>query len=86
MNYAGNTAETLPAWDLSDLYPGPDSDQVDADFRTAEEEARGFASVYAGKLSSLPGRDMAEAIVRYERIEETLGRLISYAQLLFSGD
>jgi oligoendopeptidase F len=86
MNYAGNTAETLPAWDLSDLYPGPDSDAVAADFRTAEEEARGFASEYAGKLASLPGRDVAEAIARYERIEETLGRLISYAQLLFSGD
>jgi oligoendopeptidase F len=86
MNYAGNTAETLPAWDLSDLYRGPDSEQVAADFRAAEEEARGFASEYAGKLASLAGRDVAESIARYERIEETLGRLMSYAQLLFSGD
>jgi oligoendopeptidase F len=86
MNYAGNTAETLPAWDLSDLYPGPDSDAVGADFRNAEEEARGFASDYTGKLASLLGRDVADAIARYERIEETLGRLMSYAQLLFSGD
>jgi oligoendopeptidase F len=86
MNYAGNTAETLPAWDLSDLYRGPDSEQVGADFHAAEEEARGFASEYAGKLASLAGRDVAESIARYERIEETLGRLMSYAQLLFSGD
>ncbi len=79
-------AEHLPAWDLSDLYPAPDSERVTEDFRAAASEAKNFAAAYAGKLAAMSGDELAAAIVRYERIEETLGRLASYAQLLFAGD
>ena len=34
----------------------------------------------------MPGSALAAAIEEYERIEEILGRIMSYAQLLFSGD
>ncbi len=78
--------QALPTWDLSDLYPGPDSDAVTADFSAAEAAAREFAAAHAGKLGELSGADLAAAIAAYERIEETLGRLMSYAQLLFSAD
>ncbi len=83
---AGRLAERLPTWDLSDLYPGADSDAVRADLDRAEAEAGAFAAEYAGKLAGLSGKALAAAIARYEGIEETLGRLGSYAQLLFSGD
>ena len=33
-----------------------------------------------------PGAELAAALVVYERIEEVLGRLVSYAQLQFSSD
>jgi oligoendopeptidase F len=78
--------EQLPAWDLSDLYPAPSSDRVAQDFQTAETDAKSFAATYAGKLAAMSGAQLAEAITRYERIEETLGCLTSYAQLLFAGD
>jgi oligoendopeptidase F len=78
--------ERLPTWDLTDLYPAPDSDLVRTDLDRAEAEAAEFATEYAGKLAELSGAGLATAIARYERIEETLGRLGSYAQLLFSGD
>ena len=77
------TASALPAWDLSDLYPSPDSPEVEADFKRAEAMAVAFETKYAGKL---PGDDLAAAIAEYERIEEILGRLGSYAGLLFAGD
>ncbi len=77
------TASALPAWDLSDLYPAPDSPEVEADFKRAEQLAVAFEARYAGKL---PGDDLAAAIAEYERIEEILGRLGSYAGLLFAGD
>lgn len=76
----------LPRWDLSDLYASPDSPAVDADFARAEASAKAFATNYAGKLAGLSGAALAAAIAEYERIDETLGRLISYAQLLFSAD
>ena len=34
----------------------------------------------------MSGGALAAAIAEYERIEEVLGRLMSYAQLLFAGD
>ena len=78
--------EDLPTWDLGDLYPGPNSPAVEADFSKAEQAARAFAAAHQGKLGAMPGSTLAAAIAEYERIEELLGRLVSYAQLLFAGD
>ncbi len=86
MTSAGTTAETLPAWDLSDLYPGQELPPVAGDFAEAERGARAFATDYAGKLADLSGGELASAISRYEQMEQTLGRLMSYAQLLFAED
>ena len=78
--------ESLPTWDLSDLYPGTTSPLVTAELDAAAALASDFAANYAGKLASLPGADLAVALAAYERIEERLGRVMSYAQLQFSGD
>jgi oligoendopeptidase F len=79
-------ADRLPAWDLADLYPAPDAPAVASDLERADREARDFSARYAGRLAELDGGALALAIGEYERIEETLGRLSSYAQLLFAGD
>lgn len=76
----------LPSWDLSDLYKGPEDAALAADLDRTEADARAFQERYAGKLAGLSGDALAEAITSYERIEEVLGRVMSFAQLLFSGD
>jgi oligoendopeptidase F len=78
--------ESLPAWDLSDLYSAPDDPKVMADLALAERSATLFAKARAGKLAGLSGADLAAAIVEYERIQDMLGRVGSYAQLLFAED
>lgn len=78
------TTDGLPVWDLSDLYPAPDSAAVSADLTRSEREAQSFSATYAGTLAKLSGEALAEAIAAYERIEERLGRVMSYAQLLFA--
>ena len=83
---AATAADNLPRWDLSDLYSGPDSAAVSADFAAAEAAAAAFETAHAGKLAAMQGAALAAAIAEYERIDETLGRLTSYAQLLFAGD
>jgi oligoendopeptidase F len=83
---AGHNSSDLPTWDLADLYPGPDSPELKADLASAEAAAKTFAATYAGRIASLPGAALAGAIAEYERIEEILGRVMSYSQLLFSGD
>ncbi len=82
----GLRAGTLPRWDLSDLYDAPDSPRVAADLGRAEADAKRFSERYAGRLGQLDGAGLAAAIAECERIDEVLGGLMSYAQLLFSGD
>ena len=76
----------LPAWDLSDLYPAADSPLLAADLDAADVAAGAFNARYAGTLPGLSGADLAATLAEYERIEEILGRVMSFAQLKFSGD
>ena len=76
----------LPTWNLADLYAGPEAPEMQADLARAEREVAAFAAACEGRLATLAGQSLAEAIARFEAIEEVLGRLMSYAQLLFSGN
>ncbi len=76
----------LPSWDLADLYSAPDSPRIAADTEAAGQAAKAFGARYAGHLATLTGAELAQAIAEFERIQELLGRLVSYAQLLFSAD
>ena len=78
--------QDLPSWDLTDLYPSPDSPHVESDLAKAEADADSFQLDYAGKLAGLSGADLARAMDVFQDIDEVLGRVMSYAQLLFSAD
>lgn len=79
-------AATLPEWDLSDLYPGPDSPELEADIMAARREAADFRTAYHGKLPTMDGATLGAALRRYEALSDRLGRIMSYAQLLFATD
>ncbi|MFY8157455.1 MAG: oligoendopeptidase F, partial [Rhabdaerophilum sp.] len=81
----------LPEWRLSDLYPGMDSAPYKADLAEAERESAAFAARYRGHLASLAGgpdggKALFEAVREYEKIEDRLGRVISYAGLIYATD
>jgi oligoendopeptidase F len=80
------TLGALPVWDLSDLYPTPDGDEIKSDLAQAREQAQSFADRYQGKLAGLDGAGLAEALASYERLDERLSRLMSYAQLVYARD
>jgi oligoendopeptidase F len=79
-------AEALPSWNLNDLYASPVDPRIEADLQAALSQAAAFEAQYQGKLAALPGADLAVAVQAYERLQEALGRVMSYAQLLFSAD
>ena len=87
----GREIGDLPEWDLSHLYPGMDSAAFAADLDRALAEAQAFAGRYRGKLADLlaqedGGAALAEAIGAYERLDDLLGRIMSYAGLVYAGD
>jgi oligoendopeptidase F len=81
----------LPEWNLTDLYPGIDSPALKRDLDEADAECAAFEQAFKGQLQAMAvggraGRYLAEAVKRYETIEDKLGRLYSYASLLYAGD
>ena len=74
----------LPEWDLSDLYPGPDSPALASDLARAADGAAAFRAAFHGKVAGLDGAALGQAVARYEAIEETLSRIMSFAGLLHS--
>ena len=81
----------LPEWDLTDLYPGMDSAAFRDDLARAEGECKSFAERYRGTLDALArshdaSAGLGAAVQRYEAIEDLIGRLMSYAGLVYSGD
>ena len=79
-------ATALPSWDLTDLYAAPTDPAIEADLARATADAQTFRATYEGQLATLPGATLATAMASFEAIDETLARIMSYAQLLFSAD
>jgi len=76
----------LPEWDLSDLYPGPDSEPLAHDLSTLAEEAEAFRDRCEGRLAALSGAELGAAVEAYERFQERIGRIVSYASLVHAGN
>jgi len=81
----------LPVWDLSDLYKGMDAPEVAADLAWAAKEAEALKVRFKDRIAEIAatpegGKTLAEAIRTAEQIEDRLGRLISYAGLLYAQD
>jgi oligoendopeptidase F len=82
---------TLPQWDLSDLYSGIDSPEVASDLARADALCLAFEERYKGKLNALAsgpdgGKALAAAIGEFESIDDLIGRIASFASLVYSGN
>jgi oligoendopeptidase F len=81
----------LPEWKLDDLYSGMDAPEVRRDLERADTYSVAFEDEFKGKLAAMAsapdaGVRLAEAVKRYEMIDDLIGRLASYAGLIYAGD
>ncbi|PSJ63382.1 M3 family oligoendopeptidase [Kumtagia ephedrae] len=80
----------LPEWDLSDLYPGMDSAELKRDLALAADLAVAFEKRWKGTLAAEaaagPAGRLGQALKEYEALEELMGRIASYAGLVYSGN
>ncbi|MBX3598098.1 MAG: M3 family oligoendopeptidase [Rhizobiaceae bacterium] len=80
----------LPEWNLTDLYPSIDSPQLKDDLARCaalctEFETRWRSTLEAEARKGANGR-LGQAVKEYEEIEELMGRIGSYAGLVYAGD
>ena len=81
----------LPEWNLADLYSGIDAPEVARDLEKMDADCVAFETDYKGKLAERTAAEgggswLAEAVRRYEAIDDLAGRLGSYAGLIHAGD
>jgi len=80
----------LPEWNLADLYPAMDSPKLAADLATAAADAERFEATWKGGLAqaAAKGKDgqLGLAVQQFEALEELMGRIVSYAGLVYAGD
>ncbi len=83
---AASAAPDAPAWNLADLYDGPQSQALADDLEQAERRAAAFAETYHGRVADLDGAAFGEAVRAYEALSDLMGRIGSYAQLRHAQD
>ena len=76
----------LPRWDLKDLYHDPASKKLDFDFKKCRRDANAFHKRYFGNVAELSGDELVGAVQLYEKIDQLIARIMSYAQLCHSTD
>jgi oligoendopeptidase F len=85
-----SAAAPLPRWNLDDLYTGTEAPEYSRDCDEVAAAAIQFESDWKGKLSEEAakqgGGDLASILTKYERLDEQIGRIMSYAGLNYYGD
>ena len=78
----------MPEWDLAALYNAPDAPEVAADIARARADAAHIKTTYQGHLASLAadGGKLAVAVKAYEALSDLIGKLGSFAGLLYAAN
>ena len=80
---------SLPTWDLSDLFSGPDDPRIFSTLETVKRNAETFAARYRGQIARFAENDasrLAQAFRDYEAINEAAAKPMSFANLRFAAD
>ena len=77
------------AWNLADLYGGPQDPSIEADLNAALSRAQAFEARYRGAFTVEGGiapRSLCEALTEFEALHEQMDRALSYAHLVHAAD
>lgn len=75
-------------WDLSDLYSGLEDSRIERDTKGLIKKSAAFEKKYRGKINSktINAPTLLKAVSELESISEQIGKLLSFAYLIFAAD
>ena len=85
---ASNSAENI-RWDLSDLFADPNDARIESTLKECRAQSEAFAKQFRGAMESpatLSAETLRRALGDLETIYEALGRVGSYAGLIYAAD
>ena len=78
--------DTLPEWDLGDLYQGIDCPELERDFNILAQRVEDFEDRYKGKLTNAKDSTLLACVEDYQSIIALETRVLSYASLMHVTD
>ena len=79
----GAPIENLPQWNLDDLYTSETSKKLIKDLKWLDQECIRFENDFKNKLNKLSSNSFLNCILRYEKIQNISGRIMSFAGLKY---
>ena len=73
----------MPSWNLDDLYLSVNDKNINYDLEKIKSMINNFQQ-YKGKVKNMNGKQLYNAIIDYENIEELMAKLGSYAYLKYA--
>jgi oligoendopeptidase F len=74
------------AWNLEDLFEGPDDSRLESELDEATAAATTFRERYRGNLGTVTAAELNDAVVELERIKSISTRVETYARLRLAAD
>ena len=75
--------KNLPEWNLDDLYSSENDKNLTIDLKWLDKECTKFENDFKNKLSKLSAQNFLKCILRYEKIQNISGRIMSFASLKY---
>ena len=76
----------LPTWNLNEFYSSFKDKQINKDLHSLKKKISLFSIKYKGKLGKLKNQQLIRSLIEFEKIEEIILKLRSYAYLVYCTD
>ncbi len=73
--------DSLPQWNLKDLYSDIESKELKSDIKNLAEQCKAFSTQYANKIGELSATNLFTAIKKYDELSDLGGKIMSFAFL-----
>lgn len=81
-----NNLGLVPTWNLTDFYSSIEDKQITRDFEFIDKEIKIFSKKYLKKVNNINAPIFFEAIEHYQKISEIIGKISSYAYLIYASN
>ena len=80
------TKQNLPKWDLTEIYLNANDPKIDNDILEIKNSISKFVKKWRGKINLLSGKEIANCLNQYEKINEKAGLISTHSSLSFASN
>ena len=74
---------TLPNWNLKKFYDNIDDNKISKDLKVLSKKSKNFSNEFRNKLGSLKASQLLDSLKEFEKIQEIIQKIQSFAYLSY---